>query len=245
MQKASLNSISQRRKKILITGSLAHFVHDGFSDVLFILLPLWATGLGLSHAQVGFLKMFLSGSMAIFQVPAGFLAERLGERVILFAGTALAGFAFIMLQTTNSFFGLAVCLLFAGGGCAVQHPLASSLISLAYKSGGRRPALGMYNFAGDLGKVTVPFFTSILISAYSWQVGTTTYGVVGLIAALTILIALISLKAGHEPTGHEPRVGQVEQITSGIIDLRGFSILSLISMIDSSARIGFITFLPF
>src|SRR6185369_15968352 len=47
-------------------------------------------------------------------------------------------------------------LLAAGLGSGVQHPLSSTLVSNAYDDGGRRTALGTYNFSGDLGKVAVP-----------------------------------------------------------------------------------------
>ena len=83
--------IVRRRRATLGTGSGAHFVHDGFSDSLYVLFPVWAEALGLSHAQVGILKMVFSGAMAAFQVPAGFLAERWGERILLATGTAVAG----------------------------------------------------------------------------------------------------------------------------------------------------------
>ncbi len=71
--------IVRRRRATLGTGSGAHFIHDGFSDSLYVLFPVWAEALGLSHAQVGFLKMAFSAAMAAFQVPAGFLAERWGD----------------------------------------------------------------------------------------------------------------------------------------------------------------------
>src|SRR3989338_2687046 len=64
----------------------AHFVHDVFSDVLYVLLPVWAGEFGLTFAQVGFMRTVYSGGMALFQVPAGLLAERRGERRLLAAG---------------------------------------------------------------------------------------------------------------------------------------------------------------
>ena len=65
----------------------AHFLHDGFSDSLLVLFPLWAQAFGFSYAQIGVLKMLYTGAMAGFQIPAGFLAERYGERSLLVAGT--------------------------------------------------------------------------------------------------------------------------------------------------------------
>ena len=66
----------RRARSILGMCGGAHFVHDGLHDSLYILLPLWSQAFGLSLTQVGILKFAYSGAMAVFQMPAGFLAER-------------------------------------------------------------------------------------------------------------------------------------------------------------------------
>lgn len=234
----------RRRRGALLSGGFAHFIHDGFTDCLFVLLPLWAGGFGLSHAQVGFLKMCMSGSMAGLQVPAGLLAERFGERVVLAAGTVLAGGGFVLLSFADGFAALAAILIVAGTGCAVQHPLASSIVSSAYEGGRRRSALGIYNFAGDLGKVAVPFTVAAIIGIFGWQTGALAYGLFGLVAAMVIFWVLLRLGLGRraEP---QPETGASRQLGWGIRDAQGFGVLASISMIDSSARMGFMTFLPF
>src|SRR3970282_850228 len=75
-----LLDVTKRPRAVLATACGAHFVHDGFSDVLYVLLPVWAGEFGLTFAQVGFMRTVYSGGMALFQVPAGLLAERRGER---------------------------------------------------------------------------------------------------------------------------------------------------------------------
>ena len=61
-------------RRVLVTGGFAHAVHDGFTDCIYVLLPLWAAAFALTHAEVGALKMVMAGSLALTQVPAGFLA---------------------------------------------------------------------------------------------------------------------------------------------------------------------------
>src|SRR2546427_375992 len=68
-----------RARAVLGTACGTHFIHDGFSDILYVLLPVWARELGLNFAQVGLLRTLYSGGMAVFQIPAGLLAERWGE----------------------------------------------------------------------------------------------------------------------------------------------------------------------
>src|SRR6476620_4346020 len=84
-----------QQRGTLATTCAAHFVHDGIGDALYVLLPIWSQAFGLSYAQVGTLRTAYSASLALLQMPAGVLAERLGERTLLAAGTVLAGLAVI------------------------------------------------------------------------------------------------------------------------------------------------------
>lgn len=239
---------ARERRKILSAGGFAHFVHDGLSDAVFVLLPLWASGFGLSHAQVGILKTCMSSTLAAGQVPAGFVAERLGERAVLALGTGLAGLGFVALAVADDFLMLAAFLCLAGIGCSTQHPLASALVSKAYAAGGRRGALGIYNFSGDLGKVATPIGIATIAGWAGWQTGVVVYGVVGAVAGAAIYFALRRLGAGAPPPS-APATAEARPQDSGlgwgVRDRRGFSILSAIACIDTSARIGFLTFAPF
>src|SRR3989442_5883207 len=75
-----------RVRAVLGSACGIHFVHDGFSDILYVLLPVWAREFGLTFAEVGLLRTVYSGGMAAFQIPAGLLAERWGEARLLAAG---------------------------------------------------------------------------------------------------------------------------------------------------------------
>ena len=47
-------------------------------------------------------------------------------------------------------------LFVSGLGASTQHPIASALVARAFAGPRSLKALGTYNFAGDLGKMTVP-----------------------------------------------------------------------------------------
>ena len=160
-----------------------HFLHDGFADIVYILLPLWAAEFHLSFAEVGFLRTLYSGGMALFQIPAGLLAERFGERVVLAAGTAVTAAGFVVAGWAGGFLALGLVLLGAGLGSGVQHPLSSSIVSRAYETGARRTALGTYNFAGDLGKVALPAAVALGSTVIGWRLSAGAFGVLGIAGA--------------------------------------------------------------
>ena len=227
---------------MLATASGAHFVHDGFSDVLYVLLPVWAAEFGLTFARIGLMRTVYSGGMALFQLPAGLLAERWGERRLLAAGTAVTAAGFVVAGTAGGFASLLLVLLAAGLGSGVQHPLSSSLVSKAYENGPRRAALGTYNFAGDLGKVAVPATVALGAAAVGWRTASAAYGALGLAAALLVLVVLGRLGAGAPSAAARAAAGGAGW---GIRDGRGFRALAAVGMIDNGTRTALLTFLPF
>src|SRR5512134_3295707 len=109
-------------KRTLALCSAVHSLHDGLADVTYVLLPLLASAFGLSLAQVGLIRGAHRAAMAAFQIPAGIIAERVGERELLALGTFIAGAAFVLLGYAQGFWAVLGALFFAGMGSAVQHP---------------------------------------------------------------------------------------------------------------------------
>lgn len=235
-----------RRHVVLLCCGMAHFLHDGFSDVIYILLPLWQAEFALTLAETGALKSCYSGMLAVFQTPAGILAERFSARRMLALGTVLAGLCFMWLGGAGSVWMLAALLLLAGMGSGAQHPLAATIVASAHADGGRRAALGIYNFTGDLGKIAVPMAAALVIAWFDWRVATFSYGVFGLAAAVVVFLAMRALDVGGAPRVATPRAHEVAASPGwGIVDGRGFRALAAIGIIDSATRVGFLTFLPF
>lgn len=235
--------VSPMGRRVLTVACAAHFLHDAFSDLLYVFLPLWAGEFGLSFAQVGAIRTAYSGGMALFQVPAGLLAERLGERRVLVAGTAVTALGFLVMAGVEGFLPLLAILLVAGLGSGVQHPLSSALVSQAYETGLRRAALGTYNFSGDLGKIAGSVLAAGAAALVGWRVAGAAAGALGLAAAVLMLLALARLGAGGRPAVEDPPGGGATGW--GIRDGRGFGALAAIGMIDNATRTAFLTFLPF
>ena len=236
--------MKSRSTAVLGTASAIHFIHDGFSDILYVLLPLWTTEFGLTFTQVGLLRTVYSGGMASFQVPASLMAERWGEARLLAAGTLVTALGFLAAGLTGGFGALLICLLVGGLGSSVQHPLSSSIVSKAYESGPRRMALGTYNFSGDLGKMVVPATVALGAAWFGWRHASSSYAVIGLAAAVALPFVLARLGVGGPSAPAEPGVATPSP-GWGIRDARGFRALSAIQVIDNSTRSAFLTFLPF
>jgi MFS transporter, FSR family, fosmidomycin resistance protein len=220
----------------------AHALHDGYTDLIYVMLPVWQKEFGLGYAELGLLRGLFSGTMAGFQIPSGLIAERLGTAPVLALGTALAGTGYC-LAGASAGFGLLVVALFVGGlGASVQHPLASSLMARAFAGPRSMKALGSYNFAGDIGKMTVPAAASLLLVAMSWRPALALLGGLGLIAAAAIFV--LTPRYGAEI----PSQPAHQHAAGGALGARhrfAFPLLLSIGMLDSATRMGFLLFLPF
>jgi len=228
---------------VLGTACLAHMLHDGYSDMLYLLFPFWQRELALSLTEIGTLKTLYSGAMAAGQVPAGRLGERWGERLPLVAGTLLTAGVVLALHQAGSALVLGALLVLGGLGASVQHPLSSTLVSRAYDGPRLRTTLGTYNFAGDIGKVVIPGLLALLMAAFGWRAGTGLVGVLGLAVAGVLVTALAprAAAAAHRDRPlPPPRPPLPEPVRR-----RGFATLSAIGVLDSATRTGLLTFLPF
>jgi MFS transporter, FSR family, fosmidomycin resistance protein len=237
---ASTAKREERRAAAVACG--AHALHDGYTDLIYVMLPIWQKEFGLGYAELGLLRGLFSGTMAAFQIPSGLLAERLGTAPMLALGTALAGTGYC-LAGASAGFGLLVVALFIGGlGASVQHPLASSLMARAFSGPRSMKALGTYNFAGDIGKMTIPAATSLLLVVMSWRPALALLGGLGLLAAIAILVLTPRYGAdAASPPAQRDGLGSAP----GARHRFAFPVLLSIGMLDSATRMGFLLFLPF
>jgi MFS family permease len=229
----------ERRTMAVACG--AHVLHDGYTDLLYVLLPLWQAQFGLDYAAVGLLRALYVGAMAGFQMPAGMIAERLGGPLVLGLGTALAGIGYLTAGASVGFPMLVGALILGGLGSGVQHPIAANLVAQAFPGSRSRQALAGYNFSGDLGKMAFPAATAWLLTMMPWRAATTVIGMVGLAAAAAILLThgLPSRSATARAASAVPEAAETPS------NERGLPLLLSIAMIDSATRMGFLTFLPF
>src|SRR5262249_28115481 len=124
---AQITRHAERRAFRVTCG--AHALHDGYTDLVSVMLPFWHKEFGISYAAIGLLRTCFSGTLAALQIPSGLLSERLGTALVLALGTALVGIGYCIAGMSTGFVMLVVALLLGGAGASTQHPLASSLVA--------------------------------------------------------------------------------------------------------------------
>ncbi len=172
-------------QRTLALAGVAHALHDGFTDMIYVLLPVWQGQFGLDYSALAALRALYVGALAALQVPSGHLARRLNARTVLVLGTLLSSAGYVLAGLSGGLAGLCVSLALAGAGGSTQHPLASAAVSRAYGASARGP-LGTYNFAGDVGKAALPPTVSLLLTTMDWRMALWVVAGLGTVVALLI-----------------------------------------------------------
>jgi MFS family permease len=230
-------------RRALGAAASAHVVHDGYSDLLYVLLPVWQAEFGLGYAEVGLLRSSYTAAMASLQIPASLLAERISPLLVLVAGTVLAAACFLLAGASAGLTGLLCALVLGGIGASTQHPIGSAIVSAAFQGARSRTALGVYNFTGDLGKIALPALAAALLTFMAWRPALWVLAGVGLAAAFLVLV--LAPASARIPTRSAAAAAPPATAAPIAPAPTGFRLLLSIGMIDNAARSGFLTFLPF
>ena len=123
--------MSGEQRRVASIAGAAHALHDGYTDLIYIMLPIWQTEFALSYAALGALRSVFVGAMACLQIPASFAADRFGAGAVLAFGTALAGLGYCFAGLSTGFFMLLGALFVSGlGASAVMSSQVSRRISI-------------------------------------------------------------------------------------------------------------------
>ena len=234
-ESSSLSTASEaaapHARRTLVLAGITHALHDGYTDLIYILLPVWQAEFALGYGMLAMLRGLYAGAMAALQVPAGRLAERFGARLVLVLGTILAAIGFVIAGFSGGLFGLCVGLFLSGAGSSTQHPIASTAVAAAYGRGtsSARAPLGTYNFSGDLGKAAFPALMALFLSIMSWRSALDAIAVLGIITAVAIALFMPPIR---HPSREDAVTGTMD------IDRSGFPLLFAMGVLDSAVRMG-------
>jgi MFS family permease len=239
-------AVKRRERRAMGAACGAHVLHDGFTDLTWVALPIWQAEFALSYAAVGTLRMVYTGTMASLQIPAARLAARAGGPVVLAAGTALAGLCYCLAGFVGDGFWWLLAALFLGGlGAATQHPIGSALVTRTFTGERALAAFGAYNFAGDIGKVAVPALAALMILAMAWRPAYALIGLLGIAAALPILLLAPRLAPERAASETASREAGADAQSRRARSPLAFRVLVAFGIADSVVRGALFVLLPF
>ena len=236
------SEVPVRRRRTLAFASATHVWSDLFYALLIPLLPIMREdpALDLSYTEVGLLRTGFGTASVVLQVPAGFLAERWEEFWLLIAGNIWVGAGFLLMAGLTSFVPLLAATVLGGLGGGTQHPLATSMVSRAYRDEGHSAAVGTVNFAGDIGKLLAPL---VVVIGLGWR---STMRLVGAAGIVFMALSMLTRRSVGPPrTDDAPVEGGSPSVRDAAAPARGLFALGSIGFMDAATRTAALTFVPF
>jgi len=149
---------------------LAHFVHHVITALPVPLSPFIRDEFNLSNAGTLLIYSVFSWSYAVAQIPAGWLADRIGTRILLIvgiSGLAVAGILIGISQTYTMLLVFMVLMGILGGG---YHPSAAPMVSTAVSPEDRGRALGFHEIGASASFLVAPMVAAGIATAWGWRV---------------------------------------------------------------------------
>ena len=190
MTEATERLAASRPGYVRVVGavSAAHFVSHYYILLLPPLLPFVRADYGVSYTQLGLALAAFNVVSAVLQTPAGFLADRLGARILLIAGLLFGAAAFMIAGLVDSFWLLVAMFALAGVGNTAYHPADYALLSHHVPSARIGRAFSIHTFAGMLGSAIAPGSLLLMQNIWGWRGAFIGAGTLGFAVAALLLV---------------------------------------------------------
>lgn len=191
----SLKSSVKTMAILLVSGGLITwvFLTDGIRDTAFrmsdTLFPLYLEQFGgLNTTQIGWLGSIFGLSMMSITIPAGWLSDKLGERVPIIAGFTIDAAAVFMFTRVSGFWGFASIWFLFGIGVGLQSPAYNSLVSKAVPENMRGMAFGLFWTSLGIISLPAPYIGAALWERYGPAVPFTITAVMALLSVIPVFL---------------------------------------------------------
>ena len=183
---------------------------------LSIAAPAMRTALGFDTAQMGYVLSAFGWTYALFQIPGGWLVDRVAPRVlftVLIIGWSIAT---IMLGFTTTVAGLMIVRMIVGALEAPSYPINNRVVTTWFPERERATAIGFYTSGQFVG---IAFLTPVLVwiqTRFGWPMVFVTTGAVGIVWGI-VWYALY--RQPHEFPGTTASEIELIRRGGGLVDL--------------------------
>ena len=133
------------------------------------LLPFIRNEFNLSYTRASFVTSAFALANGTGQLPAGFLADRVGPRILILVGTLGVAAGGVLVGFSQTYIMLLVCLVLMGLLAGGYHPAATPLISASVEPRQRGRALGFHLIGGNVGFAVTPIIAAAIAATWDWR----------------------------------------------------------------------------
>ena len=148
---------------------VAHFSHHLLTALQTPLLPFIRDEFALDYTRVGLIISAFSFSYGISQLPAGWISDRIGPRIIITMGISGVAVFGLLVGVSQTFTMMLIFLVLMGIMAGGYHPTAPTLISKAVGSKTLGRALGFHAVGGSASYFLAPIVAAAMASVWGWR----------------------------------------------------------------------------
>ncbi|MBI2832360.1 MAG: MFS transporter [Chloroflexi bacterium] len=148
---------------------LGHFAHHLLTALPVPLLPFIRDDFSLDYVQSGLVVSAFSLAYGIGQVPAGWLADRIGRRMVLTIGICGVAVAGLLVGLSQTYIMMIVFLALMGTLGGGYHPAAPPIISASVEPKNRGRAMGLHLIGGSASFFAAPLVAAAIAVVWGWR----------------------------------------------------------------------------
>ncbi|MFC1937981.1 MFS transporter, partial [Chloroflexota bacterium] len=148
---------------------LTHFAHHLMTALPVLLLPFIRGSFALDYTQAGIVTSAFRLSSGISQLPCGWLADRIGARILVTVGIAGVGVAALLVGLSQTYVMLIVFLVLMGLLSGGYHPASPPLIAASVEAEKRGRALGIHMIGGSGSLFLAPLVAAAIAANWGWR----------------------------------------------------------------------------
>ena len=148
---------------------LAHFCHHLVTALPAPLLPYIRDAFVLDYTRAGFIISAFGVIYGVCQLPAGWLADRLGSNILLTLGIVGVGAAGLLVGMSPNYSILIAGLVLMGMLGGGYHPASTTMISAVTEPKTRGQALGFHLVGGSFSYFLAPLVAAGIAVVWGWR----------------------------------------------------------------------------
>ena len=220
---------------------LAHFGHHLLAALLIPLLPFIRADFALDYTQAGWVVSAFTLSYGISQLPAGWLADCIGPRIVITIGVCGVALSGLLVGLSSTYIMMVVFLVLLGVTGGGYHPASTPLVSASVDLKNRGRALGLHQIGGSASFFLAPLIAAAIATVWGWRGSFIILAIPTIIFGIVFYVLLGRLadtnKAEHRITSSH---NQAPPTPGRLLRLAPFLILSIVGDALILSTISFI-----
>ncbi|MFN4283367.1 MAG: MFS transporter [Alphaproteobacteria bacterium] len=169
--------------KIMSLVCTGHFLSHFYAFCLPPLFPFLHADLGLSYTALGALLTLRGLATSVAQLPAGFVVDRFGAKLVLMGGLLLTVVSYALFAATDIYWLFVLFIILGGVGDSVFHPADYSILNASVDQSRMGRAFSVHTFSGHMGFAVAPAVVTALAALWDWRIALLIAALFGFIVA--------------------------------------------------------------